>query len=155
MNRPLTASSLLLLICAVASPSPAAEWLSGNELEESCDRFLQDPGNRKGSLCLAFMQGFLSASGTETNMAAAAPAEDSKSNSESYSERAARTRLGTLRMMQLRDTGKPDYCLDDSTPAVEVVEAIASYFRDHPETLQLTNAEAVREALTHNYSCER
>lgn len=88
-------------------------------------------------------------------MVAVTTAEDSKGNSESYSERAARTRLGTLRMMHLRDTGKPDYCLDDSIPAVEVVESVASYFRDHPETLQLTNADAVREALIHNYSCDR
>ncbi len=154
MCRPHTVVTLLLFFFVLKSPVLAAEWLSGNELEESCDSFLEDPGNRMGTLCLAFMQGFLAASEVEGEVGVAPQAEGS-SGSESFSERAARTRLGTLRMMQIRDSDTPEYCLDDDISAVEVVESVARYLRDHPEALQLTNAEAVRESLIHNYPCER
>lgn len=158
MYRSRTASSLLLLLCALAMPLHAAEWLSGDDLEQSCNNFLENPDSDKGSACVAFMQGFLAASGIETEMYADTLAENSKSGSESYSDRAARTRLGTLRMMQLNDTQVPQepvYCIDDGISALEVVESIAEYLQGHPETLQLTDSEAVREALIYNYPCER
>jgi len=128
------------------------EWFSDRELEESCDRFIAQPDNAEGALCMAFIQGFLSGSDTiaasKTGDRAAAPA-----GSETFTERAARTRLGTLRMKQLRTTNQADYCLDDTTSAIEVIENVAAYLREHREAWELTNAEVVREALMHYYPC--
>jgi len=130
------------------------EWLSVNELEQSCDAFLSNTGETDGKLCLAYMQGFLAGSDTAVASPFDKSAHASTGDSESFSERAARTRLGTLRLMQLRAAGRRDYCISEDTTAVEIVEAIVTYLSDHLETLQLTNAEAVRKALVHHYPCE-
>lgn len=142
-----------ILILSTA-PAVAMEWLSADELERSCDAFLADSTDSDATPCLAFMQGFLA--GTE-----ARPATDgvesvkpNASTSESFSERATRTRLGTIRLMQLRSSDKPDYCIDESLSAVEIVESVARYLEDHEEVLQLTNAEAVYAALVHEYPCD-
>jgi hypothetical protein len=155
MIKPLTSSCLLLLALAAATPLAAMEWLSDSELEQSCDRFLEDSSSSDGVLCLAFLQGFLAGADTVEPRTVANATKSDSVGSESFSDRATRTRLGTLRMMHLQSASKADYCLDPDIPAVEVVETIATYLKDHPDSLQLTNSEAARKALIHNYPCEQ
>jgi hypothetical protein len=149
------ASAVFVLLLFVIAPAPAStmEWLSGVELERSCSLFLDDPRSKDGALCLAFMQGFIAGSDA-TEGAVMDTAARSKSANESYAERAARTRVGTLRLQRLQASGLAEYCVDKDTPAVEVVKQITAYLEDHPEASDLTAYDAVREALVHSFPCD-
>ncbi len=140
-----------LLLIGTSLPLAAMEWLSTDELESSCDAFLDGATGSDAALCLAFMQGFLAGADAapvqNPAMPGAAP-ED-----ESFSERATRTRLSTLQLMQLR-ANQPAYCLDDALSAIDIVETVAGYLESHEEVLYLTNAEAVYAALVHEFPCE-
>lgn len=142
---------ILAVLLLAASPANAMEWLSAEELESSCDAFLAGSTDSDAALCLAYMQGFLA--GAEAAPGVTRP-DKAADRDETYAERAARTRLGTLRMMRLR-AHEPDYCLDDSLSAVQIVETVAAYLESHEEVLKLSNAEAVYEALVHEFPCEK
>ncbi|MGH8129604.1 MAG: Rap1a/Tai family immunity protein [Steroidobacteraceae bacterium] len=150
MKLPVTAAGVLLLASVAPQPSTSMEWLSDSELEASCDAFLSDTEDAVGALCLAFMQGFLA--GADATASFDSASETSKS--ESFSERASRTRLGSLRMLQIRSSTTAGYCIGEDVAAVDIIGTVAAYLRDHPETLSLSNADAIREALVDNYPCD-
>jgi len=152
MKYPVNIAASLLLVLLPAAAA-AMEWLSSDDLEQSCDSFLAESGSDAGALCLAYMQGFIAGSGTIE--ARAVGGRDAAPGDESFTERAIRTRLGTLRLQQIRNIGDSGHCLGDDVAAVTVVEKIADYFNKHPQTLKLTNAEAVREALVYHYPCPK
>lgn len=141
----------LATLLLAASPAMAMDWLDSNELETSCDAFLAGSTENDAVLCLAFVQGFLV--GAETVPGAKQP-DPAVTSGETYTERAARTRLGTLRLMQLRPN-QPGYCLDDSLSTIRIVETVAGYLQAHQEALLLTNGEALYEALVHEFPCNR
>jgi len=122
------------------------EWLGATELESSCDAFLAGSTDDDAALCLAYMQGILAGADAAPSGIASAPGD------ESYADRAARTRLGTLRLSQI-GPDRPDYCLDGAHSAVQIVEAVGGYLETHEEARRLTNAAAVLEALAHEYPC--
>lgn len=152
MKLPLTVAGIFLFASVAPVPSISAEkWLNAGELEASCDRFLGgSDGDGNGALCLAFLQGFLA--GADTTPKALRDAENGEWYDESFSERALRTRLGRLRMMQVRSA--TDYCIGDDVAALEIVDAVATYLKEHPETLSMTDADAVRQALVSSYPCD-
>jgi len=149
------ATAVLIVVLMPTTPSSAMEWLSASELEQSCDTFLADSVKTDGALCLAYIQGFLAGTYSVGVADADSRKNDSSSESETFSERAARTRLGTLRLQEIRAARKSDYCIGDDVTAVIIVEKIVGYLKEHPETLQLTNSEAVREALINNFRCAK
>ncbi|HLU06878.1 MAG TPA: Rap1a/Tai family immunity protein [Woeseiaceae bacterium] len=143
---------LLLWICLAPAPASSEEWLSGGDLEHSCDVLLGDAASAEGLLCLAFVQGFIA--GADTSVSAAGPrGAVSSSGKETYAGRAARTRLGTLRLQQIQSTyGR--YCIGNQVTAVEVVEQVTDYLESHPEASNVTAHDAVREALVYSFPCE-
>jgi len=141
----------LAALLLVASPATAMDWLDAEELESSCRAFLAGSTEKDAVICLAFVQGFLA--GAEPVPGAKRPDPD-EMREETYAERVTRTRLSTLRLMELR-SNQPDYCLDDSLSTIQIVETVAGYLESHQEALSLTNAEAVYEALIHEYPCNR
>ena len=144
---------LLLFFIASAKASPV-EWLTGHDLEQSCDLLLEDAGNPDGGLCLAFIQGFIA--GADASDGVVVPdTRASRPADETYAERAARTRLGTLRMQQVQPSTRPAYCIDETTPAIEVVKKVTAYLEDHASAADLTVCDAVREALVHSFPCQR
>ena len=146
------AVSMLLWLCLAPAPASAEEWLTGGELERSCELLLQDPASSNGLLCLAFVQGFIA--GADTSLSAVSPrSAASSSKEETYADRAARTRLGTLRLQQIQSRyGR--YCIGDQVTAVEVVEKVTVYLESHPEASNVTAHDAVREALVFSFPCE-
>jgi len=143
----------LLWICLAPAPASSEEWLSGGDLERSCDVLLEEPASADGLLCLAFVQGFIA--GADTTLSGVSPrsAASSHANKETYADRAARTRLGTLRLQQIQSTyGR--YCIGDQVTAVEVVEKVTDYLESHPEASNVTAHDAVREALVYSFPCE-
>lgn len=145
---------LLLFFIASAKASPV-EWLTGHDLEQSCDLLLEDAGNADGGLCLAFIQGFIAGADASDGVVVPDASASSRSAEETYAERAARTRLGTLRMQQLQPSAQPAYCIDETTPAIEVVKKVTAYLEDHANAADLTAGDAVREALVCSFPCQR
>jgi len=143
-------AGLLFIMLFSAFPATAMQWLGADELESSCDTLLEGSTDKDAALCLAFVQGYLA--GAEAATGAKRP-DANASGGETYSERAARTRLGTLRMKQLRGD-QQDYCLDDSLTALQLVETVAGYLKSHEDALLLSNAEAMYAALVHEFPCE-
>lgn len=140
----------LIILLLAASPAVSMEWLDADELESSCNAFLAGSTDKNAALCLAYMQGFLAGAEAAPGLKRPDPA---KHGDETYAERAARTRLGGMRMMQLR-ADQPRYCLDDSLSTVQIVETVAGYLETHEEALRLNNAEAVYQALVHEFPCD-
>jgi hypothetical protein len=150
--RPLAgAVGVVLLSSASAAPCSIPEWLSANELEQSCEAFLDAAGAADGNLCLAFLQGFL-AGGRTTG--SDMPAGTASQEQGSFLERATQTRLGAPRMRDMRGITEGDYCLDQDTQISEVVRMVTDHLTSQPEAVDLTDAWAVREALTRNFPCE-
>jgi hypothetical protein len=143
----------LLWLCLALAPASAEEWLSGGDLERSCDVLLDDPTRSEGQLCLAFVQGFIAGADTSADAVNPRSATTPSSEKESFAERAARTRLGTLRLQQIRSK-YARYCIGDEVTAVEVVEKVTDYLQDHPTAADVTAHDAVREALVHSFPCE-
>lgn len=146
----------LLLIFAIA-PAPAStmEWLSGHQLRRSCDLFLDDPQSQDGALCLAFMQGFIAGADAAEGTVVGESTETSETADESYSERAARTRLGTIRLQGIQAAKLARYCIDENVTAFKVVKKITAYLEDRPRASDLTVYENVREALVHSFPCAK
>jgi Rap1a immunity proteins len=141
----------LLWICLAPAPASSEEWLSGGDLERSCDVLLEDPTSAEGLLCLAFVQGFIA--GADTSITAVSPRSATSSGKETYADRAARTRLGTLRLQQIQSTyGR--YCIGEQVTAVDVVENVTDYLESHPEASNVTAHDAVREALVYSFPCD-
>lgn len=145
-----TAVSLLLWLCLAPVPGSAEEWLTGNDLERSCDVLLEGSDSTDGMLCLAFVQGFIAGADTSEG---AAGVRSAPRSSIGYAERATRTRLGTLRLQQIQST-YGHYCIGDEVTAVEVVQQVTDYLETHPEAANLTAHDAVREALVYSFPCE-
>lgn len=140
--------SLSLVLFMAPAPTSTAEWFDGHELQGACELLLDETRDQAGLPCIAFIQGFIA--GTEITEATSA-VDPSHAGDESYAERAARTRLGTLRMHRLQ--GTKSYCIDESVSAMDVVRKITSYLDEHPEASDLTAYDAVLEALVQDFPC--
>lgn len=148
MHQLVSAACMALLISASALPAESA-WLSNGELEKSCDEFLADPASEAGSPCLAYVQGYLAAS----DPTGAIRYQVQPESDESFAERAARTRLGTLRL-QLIKGADPAYCVGENVPPYEVVRRVMAYLREASGGRDLSNAKALREALADKFPCD-
>lgn len=144
----------IFLFASVAPESPifAEEWLSAGDLEASCDSFLAGSEGDDGDLCVAYLQGFLA--GADTSQMAVSDASKDEEYDESFSERASRTRLGRLRLMKIRASRTGEYCIEDDVSALEIVDTVATFLKQHPETVSMTDADAVRAALISSYPCD-
>lgn len=147
MYQPVPVICLSLVISAVLASPAASAWLSDSELEQSCDAFLADPESEAGAQCLAYVQGYLTASDPARTGRYAGESD------ESFAQRAARTRLGTLRMQRIEGLGTA-YCVGEDVPAVQVVQEVVAYLRETSGNCELTDAAAVREALSFNFPCD-
>lgn len=146
--KPLAAAAgAMLLGSASAAPCSMTEWLSAKDLAQSCEAFLDETRGAEGNACLAFTQGLLAGSDTPQS-AASSDAQDD----ESFLERATQTRVGTPRMRRVE--GADDYCLGAESGVAELVRAITDYLTSQPQAFDLTDSQAVREALIRNFPCD-
>jgi hypothetical protein len=149
---------LLLLFFIASAKASSAEWFTGHDLGKSCNSLLEDARSADGGVCLAFIQGFIAGAGPgkTSEDSVTGSAEESGSGNETYAERAARTRLGTLRMQQMQSSPLPLYCIDGTTAALDVVRKVTAYLKEHAGgTADLTADDALREALANSFPCQR
>lgn len=102
----------LASMLALSSPMAySLELPSSEELVERCRAYAADPDGRDGTFCSAYVQGFIDASPL-----VAIRHDDTAL--ESFTQRAARTRLGRP------VSSRPEYCIDSVTRLDELISQI-------------------------------
>ena len=145
--------SIMIISALMLAPSAfAVEALSTEELVSHCDKYHDPQAEKDRIFCVRYIQGFIDgAVATDERVAQNIVKEYEKE--ESFSERAARTRIGS-RLDRYGYTVYADYCLGDPVPLKEVVEHVV----DAMENPNLVDAnplarDLVYRVLRRDYPC--
>ena len=138
---------------AMASTADAVEPLSTEELTLHCAVYEDDPDGEDGIFCVRYIQGFIDGA-VVTDERVTYNVADEADRSESFTERAIRTRVSS-RVDRYGPSVYADFCLGEPVPLREVVEVVVD---------NLLNTEFVREmplardvvyaSLRTTYPCE-
>ena len=115
---------LIIAALLLAPAAHAVEALSTEELVSHCDKYSDPQAEKDRIFCVRYIQGFIDgAVATDERVAQNIFKEYEKE--ESFSQRAARTRIGS-RLDRYGYTVYADYCLGDPVPLKEVVEHVVA-----------------------------
>ncbi|MDJ0905258.1 MAG: Rap1a/Tai family immunity protein [Woeseiaceae bacterium] len=117
----------VLILCGIAvlaaSDADAVEALSTEELVSHCIYYEEDPESVDGVFCVRYIQGFIDgAVATDERVTKNVSAEYERS--ESFSQRATRTRLGSR--IERFETYYAEFCLGEPVPLKTVVELVVA-----------------------------
>jgi hypothetical protein len=132
---------LFLFIGVVGGPASAASPLDALTLFERCSAFVEQPKSSDGQLCDAYLRGFLQgakAAGGKNRESAA---------DESWTDRAARTRLGQAAL------ARASYCVPDSLTVAELAERFIAHAETNPDVKNTDARSALEATLYVNYQC--
>lgn len=141
-----------LTTLSMAPALQAVEALSTAELALHCERYHDESASEDRTFCVRYIQGFIDgAVATDESVLDNVTREFEKE--ETFSERAARTRIGA----QLKRFGPSvyaEYCFGDPVPLVEVVEHVVADLGDGSavEDYPLARDVVYRTLRTH-YPC--
>jgi hypothetical protein len=136
-----TACTALTLLAATPLAT-ALDSLSAVELHEHCVAYANDSASESARLCEAYIRGFV-AGLTIANRGDEAPND---SSSESFSDRALRTRLGAAALQRAQ-------CAMEAATPEEIVRRLLAYAADDPPRGATTAAEFVGAALRRFQIC--
>ena len=145
-------SIMIIGALMLAPPAFAVEALSTDELVSHCDKYHDPQAEKDRIFCVRYIQGFIDgAVATDERVAQNIVKEYEKE--ESFSERAARTRIGS-RLDRYGYTVYADYCLGDPVPLKEVVEHDVSAI-ENPNLVDANPLarELVYRVLRRDYPC--
>lgn len=142
----------VLLNLMAASPV-IADRITVGELAESCDALLVTGDPRAGSLCRAFVQGYLMGAGKWANGIGSAP-EEGEDDEESFTERAIETRVSPDLLEEVQEEPAPEFCLGETTGLTDVAQVVAAEFESGSEAAEVPDAMAVRRALAREFPCD-
>jgi hypothetical protein len=125
----------LLAICAHAQGETP---ISGEKLLTHCQAYLAQPGSESGQFCEAYVRGFL--------QGVKARAKNVKVE-ETWSDRAARTRLGRNALARTSSCVPPTLTFD------ELIEKTVSQLQTNADAAAKPAGEAVEAALLVHYPC--
>src|SRR5690606_37466646 len=111
-----------LILGALPARNSLADCVSWQELRESCDNWLAPAGEGDGSLCRAYLHGYLAASEGEKPTPRGLK---SAAESESYSERAVRTRINPALTQRAQPQDPLAYCIEDGSELSTIAEVVA------------------------------
>jgi len=144
---------MLLLALLLAAPAVrAVEALSTEELMSHCEKYYDEQAREDRVFCMRYIQGFIDgAVATDERVTRNIVGEYDKD--ESFSERAARTRIGK-RMARYGASVYADFCLGDPVPLKEVVEHVVQDATD-PERVAANPLarELVYQTIREHYPC--
>lgn len=157
MNSAIESKKALIFLTVLVSLStaPAAsavEALSTSELRLHCNLYYDETATEDRTFCVRYIQGFIDgAVATDENVLNNVTREYEKE--ESYSERAARTRIGN-RLKTYGPSVYAEYCFGDPVPLAEVVEHVVADLADGSmaEDYALARDVVYRSLRTH-YPC--
>jgi hypothetical protein len=145
---------MLMIGALMLTPSAwAVEKLTTAELVSHCDKYYDESAEEDRIFCVRYIQGFIDgAIATDERVMRNVAKELGKS--ESYSERAMRTRVGS-RLDRYGATSYAGYCLGDPVPLREVVEYVVEDAQDQQRIAANPLArELVYATLRDHYPCQ-
>ena len=146
--------SMLLLSALLTAPMAwAVEPLSTAELVSHCDKYYDEQATEDRVFCVRYIQGFIDgAVATDERVAENVAKEYEKE--ESFSQRAARTRIGN-RLDRFGSSVYADFCLGDPVPLKEVVEHVVADAQSEELVAASPLArDLVYRTLRQHYPCE-
>jgi len=117
-------SMAFLAALGIAPSATAVEALSTAELALHCDRYHDETASEDRTFCVRYIQGFIDGA-VATDESVLNNVTREYEQEETYSERAARTRIGA-RLKQYGPSVYAEYCFGDPVPLVEVVEHVVA-----------------------------
>ena len=145
--------AMLLIILLTAPGAGAVEVLSVHELVSHCELMEEEPEGADAQYCIRYIQGFIDGA-VATDVSVMLHAEADSSGTESFSERAKRTRT-TTRADQFRAARLAGFCLGDPLPLQDVVDRVVVDLvaLDVKDTAQSPARDAVYASLRAHYPC--
>ena len=146
----------LFILCGIAallsSNARAVEALSTEELVSHCVYYAEDPEGVDGVFCVRYIQGFIDGA-VATDERVTNNVADEYDRSESFSERAIRTRLG--RRLESFETYYAEFCLGEPVPLKAVVEIVITDLQD---AVRVSNQPLARDfvysTLRNEFPCD-
>jgi hypothetical protein len=157
--RPWSVSPLAwsLSVALLAAPASATEWLNGTQLARHCGALLGESRDGDGELCVSFVQGYLAGAEAVRELVAiysGPPSALTEDRTETFRERAARTRAGS-HLDNVPIAGEaPSYCLPEDVGARTVIEHISAHLEERTGEIDLTATQALHRALVRRFPCE-
>lgn len=144
-------SALLSFSCMPGAM--AVEALSTAELKSHCEVYESDPEGTDGVFCVRYIQGFIDGA-VVTDERVTYNVADEMDREETFTERAARTRVGT-RLNLYGPSVYAEFCLGEPVPLREVVAAIIGDLLDPAQVAGISLArEVVYNTLRRTYPCQ-
>ncbi|MFT4941710.1 MAG: hypothetical protein ACI88A_004780 [Paraglaciecola sp.] len=147
------AGAFLLLQLMSATTANAVEVLSSQELASHCVLLKAEPEGVDGQYCIRYIQGFIDGA-IATDARVMLNAENAVSGSETFAERAIRTRMPG-RADRSRAAKLAGFCLGDPVPLRDIVDVVvADLAAQQKSTAKNEPAmEVVYTSLLNNYPC--
>jgi hypothetical protein len=133
----------LMLACAFG---PAALAVSPQVLKAQCDAWLALEQTPAAAACESYLAGFIDGLRTEARLHMLPERE----SAESWSDRAARTRLSRTQWARVRHRR---YCITAPVPMRDIVSSLVAQLDAAIERSDETAANAVESVLLQNYRC--
>jgi hypothetical protein len=142
--RPLDSSvswlvATLLAPIAATADSTALAPLPATELHRSCSALAQAPADPAGGVCSTYLRAFIEASPFVILV-------DDGRTQESFSERAARTRLGTVPI-------RPQFCIPASLMPSELAAQLVAQAQSNPPKDEDTAGTLLLQTLSRYHRC--
>jgi hypothetical protein len=135
------AGLLATALIVAAAPAKSFELTSGAHLAERCRGYLADRDGADGRFCDGYLRGFIDGS--------AAIAIQDAQMTESFTQRAARTRLGRP------VSAKPQYCIGTATTMQDLVEQLLAEARTSPPRDEVDASVLLYAMLNRYHACPR
>jgi hypothetical protein len=149
----MTRGLMLLIALLLAAPAArAVEALSTEELMSHCEKYYDEQAHEDRVFCMRYIQGFIDGA-VATDERVARNVVGEYGQDESFSERAARTRIGN-RLERYGASVYADFCLGDPVPLKVVVEHIVEDATD-PERVAANPLarDLVYQTIREHYPC--
>lgn len=149
----LIAAASLALALMVAPAAWAVEALSTEELISHCEVFYDEPDGVDGIFCVRYIQGFIDGAVVTDERVTINIAEE-LDRSESFSQRAIRTRVGS-RLDLYGPSVYAEFCLGEPVPLRAVVDVVIADLLDPEKIADMPLArDVVYATLRREYPCE-
>ena len=142
---------LIAVLAAWAAPATAVEPLSAGQLRTYCEAVETTPTSPASQLCVAYVGGFLDGA-VATDVRVAENVADEFDRTETFTERAARTRvLG--RMERYGPSVYAEFCVGQPVPIGEVVRHVIDELSSRHTLDGVQAQKIVYAALRRHYPC--
>lgn len=150
---PLLGCVFMIVQLFCAQTAKALEVLTAQELSSHCELLNSEPDGADAQYCIRYIQGFIDgAIATDANVMLSA--ESALDDTETFTERAMRTRLPN-RADRVRAAGLAGFCLGDPLPLKDVVNLVVADLAllNSSEPQDEPAMDVVYNSLQKNYPC--